>query len=156
MNLFSTDRIAGGTAPDEPISVVRRAQLADRESFTRLYSSYQRTVRDFLLAHGGRSFSAEDLAQEVFLRAWQDRERFSGRSSVKTYLLGIARHVWLQETAAPSPDRENAQALQKASIRICQYCAKECRLAEPETTVCRRQMEAAVIRHVAFLPRKSQ
>lgn len=34
----------------------------------------------------------EDLFQQVFLEAWQGLESFRGRSAVKTWLLGIARH----------------------------------------------------------------
>lgn len=34
----------------------------------------------------------EDLFQHVFLEAWQGMESFRGQSSVKTWLLGIARH----------------------------------------------------------------
>ena len=37
--------------------------------------------------------SADDLTQETFLRAIGAIERFSGRSSARTWLLAIARHV---------------------------------------------------------------
>ena len=42
------------------------------------------------LSDGG---SADDLAQETFLRAIGAIERFSGRSSARTWLLAIARRV---------------------------------------------------------------
>lgn len=35
---------------------------------------------------------AEDLVQETFLSAWRSRNRFAGRSSEKTWLLGILRN----------------------------------------------------------------
>ncbi|MGH9659047.1 MAG: RNA polymerase sigma factor, partial [Bryobacteraceae bacterium] len=35
---------------------------------------------------------AEDVVQEVFLDAWESLERFRGDSSVRAWLLGIARH----------------------------------------------------------------
>jgi RNA polymerase sigma-70 factor (ECF subfamily) len=35
---------------------------------------------------------AEDLVQETFLAAWKGRESFSGRSSEKTWLIGILKH----------------------------------------------------------------
>ncbi len=37
--------------------------------------------------------SAEDLTQETFLRAHQALSGFAGRSSLRTWLIGIARHV---------------------------------------------------------------
>ncbi|MHC4598099.1 MAG: sigma-70 family RNA polymerase sigma factor [Planctomycetota bacterium] len=36
--------------------------------------------------------TAEDLVQETFLAAWKGRESFSGRSSEKTWLIGILKH----------------------------------------------------------------
>jgi RNA polymerase sigma-70 factor (ECF subfamily) len=36
--------------------------------------------------------SAEDLVQETFLAAWRSRNQFAGRSSERTWLLGILKH----------------------------------------------------------------
>jgi RNA polymerase sigma-70 factor, ECF subfamily len=58
---------------------------------------------DWLSAHGDYMFNlavgqvrdplvAEDLVQETFLAALKARERFSGRSSDRTWLVGILRH----------------------------------------------------------------
>ncbi len=58
---------------------------------------------DWLLAHGDYLFNlavgqvrdplvAEDLVQETFLAAIKARDRFSGRSSDRTWLVGILRH----------------------------------------------------------------
>ena len=65
----------------------------------------QRTTdaSDWLLAHGDYLFNlavgqvrdplvAEDLVQETFLAAIRARDRFSGRSSDRTWLVGILRH----------------------------------------------------------------
>lgn len=35
---------------------------------------------------------AEDLVQETLLAAWRSRERYSGRSSESTWLIGILKH----------------------------------------------------------------
>lgn len=58
---------------------------------------------DWLTAHGNYLFNlavgqvrdahvAEDLVQETFLAALKARDRFSGRSSERTWLVGILRH----------------------------------------------------------------
>lgn len=51
---------------------------------------------DFLfrqaLARVRQRETAEDLVQETFLAAWQSRQRFAGRASEKTWLLGILRN----------------------------------------------------------------
>ncbi|TKJ35181.1 sigma-70 family RNA polymerase sigma factor [Blastococcus sp. CCUG 61487] len=46
-----------------------------------------------LCAALGDPGSADDLAQETYLRAFQSLHRFEGRSSVRTWLLSIARRV---------------------------------------------------------------
>jgi RNA polymerase sigma-70 factor (ECF subfamily) len=49
-----------------------------------LFRHAQLRVRD--------SASAEDLVQETFLAAWRSRSQFAGRSSERTWLLGILKH----------------------------------------------------------------
>lgn len=39
-----------------------------------------------------RTDVVDDVVQEVFLAAWDNLRKFEGRSSLKTWLLGIARH----------------------------------------------------------------
>src|SRR5215470_7637307 len=63
----------------------------------------QDTANDWLAAHGDYLFNlavgqvrdplvAEDLVQDTFLAALKARERFAGRSSDRTWLVGILRH----------------------------------------------------------------
>jgi len=63
----------------------------------------QDTANDWLVAHGDYLFNlalgqardplvAEDLVQETFLAALKARDRFAGRSSDRTWLVGILRH----------------------------------------------------------------
>lgn len=47
-------------------------------------------VRGYLLGIVRRSEDADDLAQEVFCRAWQSRERYREQGHARSYLLRIA------------------------------------------------------------------
>ena len=58
-----------------------------------LFRCYQRPVFGYLLRVTGDRTLAEDLAQEVFLRAFRHAARFRGDSSVRTWLFVIARSV---------------------------------------------------------------
>ncbi len=64
-------------------------------SFEDIYRVYSPVVRDFLSSRavGVSRSDLPELVQEVFVRLWEHRERFRGDSSVKTYVLGIAKNV---------------------------------------------------------------
>ena len=54
--------------------------------------------------------SADDLAQETFVRAIRSLPRFRGESSARTWLLAIARHTCLDELRSRSRRRRRDQS----------------------------------------------
>ena len=62
-----------------------------------LYRTYKQDVYGYLLSLTRDPSLAEDLLSETFLKAIQSLPKFRGDSTSKTWLLGIARNVWLQE-----------------------------------------------------------
>ena len=58
-----------------------------------LYRKYSPILLDYLIRYDGAITTREELVQECFLRAWQNRRNFKATSSVKTYLIGIAKNV---------------------------------------------------------------
>jgi RNA polymerase sigma-70 factor, ECF subfamily len=80
-------------APDSPATeaeLVARAQAGDVGAFEQLSSAYADRLFMLLLRLLGDRTEAEDVAQEVMLRAWQGIARFQGRSSYFTWLYRIA------------------------------------------------------------------
>ncbi len=63
---------------------------AEAERFTEWVRLHGRAVRGYLLGLVRRSDVADDLAQEVFSRAWQARARYREQGSARAYLLRIA------------------------------------------------------------------
>ncbi|MGW7580780.1 sigma-70 family RNA polymerase sigma factor [Kitasatospora sp. NPDC054768] len=83
----------GATVDDEQLTALaltaRSGRAADVEAFVR---ATQRDVWRFV-AHLTDVQSADDLAQETFLRALRGLPAFAGRSSARTWLLSIARRA---------------------------------------------------------------
>ncbi len=68
------------------------AAAGDQSALAGLIRATQRDVWRFLAAQAGTG-DADDLTQETYLRAIRALPRFEGRSSVRTWLLVIARRV---------------------------------------------------------------
>ena len=82
---------AGAPDPaDTEASLVARAQAGDVTAFERLSGTYADRVFMLLLRLLGDRGEAEDVAQEVMLRAWRGIDRFRGQSSYFTWLYRIA------------------------------------------------------------------
>jgi RNA polymerase sigma-70 factor (ECF subfamily) len=71
-------------------SLLARAQAGDITAFEQLSGGYADRLFMLLLRLLGDRGEAEDVAQEVMLRAWQGISRFRGQSSYFTWLYRIA------------------------------------------------------------------
>jgi len=69
-------------------------QIADgnKLAMRALFARHQVRIYRFALRIVRDTAAAEDVVSDVFLDAWQHAGRFEGRSTVSTWLLGIARH----------------------------------------------------------------
>lgn len=76
---------------DEIAALVGAARHGDQAAFGRLYQRFGRMVHGILLAHGPRE-EAEDLVQEVFVRAWTRLATLSEPAAFGGWLATMARH----------------------------------------------------------------
>ena len=74
----------------EADSVVSAATAGDERAFTVLVARHERELQAHAFRILGSRQDAEDVAQETFLRAWDKRESFQGRSSFRAWLYAIA------------------------------------------------------------------
>lgn len=61
-----------------------------------IYEMYSRKVFLFLMSKTNNEHLAEELTQETFFQAVQCIDRFEGKSSILTWLCGIAKNVWFK------------------------------------------------------------
>jgi RNA polymerase sigma-70 factor (ECF subfamily) len=76
----------------EEAARVKQAQDGDDDAFTELVEAYQTHVYNLCYRMLGNAQSAEDAAQETFLRAYQHLNRYDPARSFATWLLSIAAH----------------------------------------------------------------
>jgi RNA polymerase sigma-70 factor (ECF subfamily) len=73
-------------------------------NFETLYREQKDRIYRFCYRLCGNAADAEDLAQEVFLLAYQSLHQFKGRSSVTTWLYRIALNRWQRIRVKRPPD----------------------------------------------------
>ena len=105
--------LAGRRHVDERTSLVRAAGSGDRAALARLVRETQQDVRR-LCAHLVDPASADDLAQDTYLRAIPALRRFRGDAPVRIWLLAIARRACAAEISVRSRDRQLAARLAAA------------------------------------------
>jgi RNA polymerase sigma-70 factor (ECF subfamily) len=86
--------------PDRPL-VARFLESRDEAAFRALYRRHAAFLYRFLLRlTGGNTGAAEEGVQETWVRAAEGLGRFEWKSSLKTWLAGIAIRWWREETRA--------------------------------------------------------
>ena len=97
-----------------------RLQTGDESAFVEFYEAYRGSVEGFIRKRVAIGSDVEDLTQETFLQASRSIGRFGRRSSLSTWLFGIARNVcrhhfrstsrWMVRAHAMSvPTRDQAE-----------------------------------------------
>jgi RNA polymerase sigma-70 factor, ECF subfamily len=81
------------TAHDPDVRLMLRVRDDDAAAFEELMLRYQNRVVSLLAHLTGRHDSAEDLAQDVFLRVYRARTRYVPGSKFSTWLFTIAHNV---------------------------------------------------------------
>lgn len=75
---------------DEDAEAIRRCQQGDKDGFDELVEKYHKKVYNLAYRFVGDSEEANDLAQEIFVAAYQNLKKFRGDSKFSTWLFQIA------------------------------------------------------------------
>lgn len=91
---------ANATTADQDRALVDRARAGDTAAFEALVRHYQGWVFTLALRMLPDRAEAEDMAQEIFLKAYRGLKRFRGDSRFSTWLYAIASHHCLNRLEA--------------------------------------------------------
>ena len=81
------------TSADPSADLMLRVQAGDAEAFEQLVTLWQDRLVTLFLHHTGDHSTAEDLAQEVFLRVYRAREGYRPTAKFSTWVHTIANNV---------------------------------------------------------------
>lgn len=90
-----SDQIKASRMADADSELVLRSQQADTAAFEELIRQHQRMVHALTYRMTGSLADAEDLAQETFLRAYEQIGNFRGAAKFSTWLYRIAVNTCL-------------------------------------------------------------
>ena len=90
-----TDRTSPPASPlPEEAKLVHQAKSGDSEAFALLYDAYVERVYRYILFRVSEDETTEDLVSQVFLKAWQNLDRYKpGGSPFIAWLYTIARNL---------------------------------------------------------------
>src|SRR4051794_30602522 len=94
-NEVSTDSDSTASLPP-PDPDVMRAARGDRGAFERVYRTHVNRVYAICIRMTGRRDGADELTQDVFVRAWNKLPQFRGEAAFSTWLHRLAVNVVLE------------------------------------------------------------
>lgn len=78
-------------AREDDTRVLTRVADGDASALTELYERYARPLFAFIYRLAGDRGTAEEILQDTLLAVWRSASTYQGRSSVSTWLFGVAR-----------------------------------------------------------------
>jgi RNA polymerase sigma-70 factor (ECF subfamily) len=114
---------------------VAAAQAGDERAFRALVEPYRRALEVHCYRMLGSVHDAEDVSQDVLLRAWRSLDGFERRSSIETWLYRIATNACLDElerrprraepVVEPYPDERLVDAVTSIADPAARYALRE-------------------------------
>ncbi|GGZ16825.1 DNA-directed RNA polymerase sigma-70 factor [Echinicola pacifica] len=77
------------------ISAVKELKNGKTQAFQYLFTKYYKHLVAFLMTYNHDKMQADDLAQQAFIKLWEEKHRLDDKTSPKNYLFTIAYHLYI-------------------------------------------------------------
>jgi RNA polymerase sigma-70 factor, ECF subfamily len=141
-------RAVSAGAPTSEHELIQKARAGDQDSFAELVASHAGRVYAALRRFGLDPGEADEVAQEVFLRAWRGLARFEERAQFSTWLYRIAFNEAQRRLARRSPPAVTADDGGADPVLSLPEAAH----LDPEAQALDRELEQALVMALDQLP----
>lgn len=151
-------------AVSEPVSgelsdaeVMLRVKAGDDSAFDFLVQKYRRPIINFMYRMAHNAGTAEDLAQEVFLRVYRSRASYEASAKFTTWLYRIATNLgmnYIRDTRHERP--ENVTNLDEPDEETGQAPDLADKTPNVEEEIMRRERLKAIRQKVEALPERQK
>lgn len=127
-------RLVSGDIGQEDSVLLKAIAAQDQNALHMLYKRYASTVYAFATRRLNAAYIAEEVTNDTFIQVWRGASSFEGRSSAKTWVLGIAKHkvmdamrthYRLAGNEQPEPDCDHQQTADPAPGPYEQVLSRE-------------------------------
>jgi RNA polymerase sigma-70 factor (ECF subfamily) len=136
---------------DPDLNLVAQVKEGNAEIFAELVRRHTRRIFGTLAGILGNVDDARDSTQDVFLKAFQNIDKFQGRSKFSTWIMSIAVNTGMERLRQRRPTESLDEADDESSFRPRQIRSW---VADPEQQMARAQINDLVRQGVLRLPEK--
>ena len=139
------------------VEVMLRVKAGDEAAFDYLVQKYRRPIISFMFRMAHNAATAEELAQEVFLRVYRSRANYEPSAKFSTWLYRIATNLGVNHARDTRHERaENIVNLDEPDVETGQTpdLADKTRTVEQE--ILRRERLAAIRQKIEALPERQR
>lgn len=85
------------TAENSDMELMRKVAAGDKVAFAQLFKKYYPGILNFFWRLVWNRATAQDYAQDTFLKLWRKRRAYGGTGKFSTYLFQIAKNHWINQ-----------------------------------------------------------
>jgi len=126
--------------------LIERIRIGDEHAFRDMFKTYYPLLVNFARRYVCNISIAEDIVEDVFLKIWQNRQKWNPTISVKAYLFQTIRNRALNYLKRSKMEQQIASDLETSSIAI----------KTPEDILDEKEMLAEIQLAIEALPKRAR